>query len=247
MSDDRRRNLVEVRNLLQSCNGFNSEQTRKFYDNNAEMYEQDFVGTLEYQAPHALVDFLLAHFSGDHSNAQVLDVACGSGLVAKLMVGQGFKNFVGVDCSEQMLEEAAKTELYQDLQRALLGTEPLPVQTNKFDLVILVGGLGVGFVPVSVVRELCDAAKPGGLICLMRGNHSSSDEKEFGTNLERELQLMEDEGLWSRVAVKHVERYMLDPQGKTNKQEEDRVYITGSLYIYRKSSSSDGNSQNKKM
>ncbi|XP_014829898.1 PREDICTED: Williams-Beuren syndrome chromosomal region 27 protein-like [Poecilia mexicana] len=241
------RNLAEVRNLLQSCNGFNSEQTKKFYDSEAETYEQDFVDTLEFRAPHQLIDLLVANFSGDRGTVQVLDVACGTGLVAKLMFKLGFRNFVGVDCSERMLEEAAKTKLYQELQPALLGTEPLPAQTGTFDLVILVGGLGVGFAPVSVIRELCDAAKPGGLICLARGNHTSSAEKEFGTNLEGELQLLEDGGLWSRVAVQQVERYMLDPQVEASRRDEGPVYITGSLYLYQKTCSSEGNSQNKKI
>uniref|UniRef100_A0A3B3VF96 Williams-Beuren syndrome chromosomal region 27 protein-like n=1 Tax=Poecilia latipinna TaxID=48699 RepID=A0A3B3VF96_9TELE len=203
------RNLAEVRNLLQSCNGFSSEQTKQFYDSEEETY--DFVDTLAFRAPHQLIDLLVANFSGDRGTVWVLDVACSTGLVAKLMFKLGFRNFVEVDCSERMLEEAAKTKLYQEPQQALLGTEPLPAQTGTFDLVILVGGLGVGFAPVSVIRELCDAAKPGGLICLARGNHSSA-EKEFGTNLEGELQLLEDGGLWSRVAVQKVERYMLDPQ-----------------------------------
>lgn len=33
--------------------------------------------------------------------------------------------------------------------------------SGVFDVVIIVGALDAGFVPVSVVRELCHAAKPG--------------------------------------------------------------------------------------
>ncbi|PWA28217.1 hypothetical protein CCH79_00018573 [Gambusia affinis] len=241
------RTSQEVRNLLQSCNGFNSEQTRKFYDNEAEMYEQDFVDTLEYRSPHQLIDLLVDNFSGDRGTVQVLDVACGSGLAAKLMFKLGFRNFVGVDCSKRMLEEAAKTKLYQQLQPALLGTDPLPAQTGTFDLVILAGGLGVGFTPVSVIRELCNAAKPGGLICLARGNHTSSAEKQYDADLDLELQVLVDEGLLSRVAVKKVERYMLDPQVEASRQDVDPVYITGTLYLYQKTRSSDGNSQSKEI
>ncbi|XP_054878873.1 methyltransferase-like protein 27 [Poeciliopsis prolifica] len=153
----------------------------------------------------------------------------------------GFRNFVGVDCSEQMLAEAAKTKLYGELQPALLGTEPLPAQTGTFDLVILVGGLGVGFAPFSVIRELCDAAKPGGLICLARGNHTSPAEEDVGTQLQRELQLLEDDGLWSRVVVQQVARYMLNPQVEASRRDEGPVYVTRSLYLYQKTGSSDGN------
>lgn len=34
-----KRNLGFVRSLIQSCNGFSSEQTRQFYDGDAETYE----------------------------------------------------------------------------------------------------------------------------------------------------------------------------------------------------------------
>ncbi|XP_035991452.1 methyltransferase-like protein 27 isoform X2 [Fundulus heteroclitus] len=187
---DCRRDLDGLRALIQSCAGFNSEQTMEFYNNQAETYHQ--------------------------------------------MFERGFRNFVGVDCSKEMLEQAAATGLYQKLHQALLGTEPLPAQPGVFDLVVLVGGLGVGFAPVCVVRELCEAAKPGGLICVARGNHTTPEEREFGVHLNREVQLMEEEGLWSRVAVRQVDRYMLDPQLKT-KVQGDMVYIPGSLYLYRKS------------
>uniref|UniRef100_A0A3Q2NN21 Williams-Beuren syndrome chromosomal region 27 protein-like n=1 Tax=Fundulus heteroclitus TaxID=8078 RepID=A0A3Q2NN21_FUNHE len=154
------RDLDGLRTLIQSCAGFNSEQTMEFYNDQAETYHQ--VGLLlEYRAPHHLIDFLLANYSGDREKVQVLDVACGAGLVTKLMFERGFRNFVGVDCSKEMLEQAAVTGLYQNLHQALLGTEPLPAQPGVFDLVVLVGGLGVGFAPVCVVRELCEAAKPG--------------------------------------------------------------------------------------
>lgn len=33
--------------------------------------------------------------------------------------------------------------------------------SGAFDVVIMVGALDPGFAPVSVVRELCQAAKPG--------------------------------------------------------------------------------------
>jgi len=46
------------------------------------------------------------------------------------MVELGFKHFVGVDGSQGMLDQAAKTGLYKELKLALLGTEPLPARTG---------------------------------------------------------------------------------------------------------------------
>ncbi len=47
------------------------------------------------------------------------------------MVEVGFRHFVGVDGSKGMLQQAAKTGLYQDLRLAVLGLEPLPAQSGQ--------------------------------------------------------------------------------------------------------------------
>ncbi|KAM6995252.1 methyltransferase-like protein 27 [Tautogolabrus adspersus] len=225
---DCRKTADHVKALLQSCTGAESQQTRTFYDG-WSTYEQD-LGLLKYRAPNFGVDFLEANFSGSREDVQVLDVACGSGLVAKLMSELGFRNFVGVDGSKGMLELAAQTGLYQDLRLALLGTEPLPAQTGTFDVVILVGALAPGFVPVSVVRELCHAAKPGGLVCMARGEHKGAEHDMYQCDLQRELQLMEEEGLWSHVAVQHTDRYMAD----TCLGQQGERFLSGTAYLYKK-------------
>ncbi|XP_037639626.1 methyltransferase-like protein 27 isoform X1 [Sebastes umbrosus] len=227
----------DVRVAFQSCKSPDAKDQVQFYDSWAENYEKD-VTLLSYRAPYLAVDFLSDNFSGSPEEARVLDVACGSGWVAKLMVELGFMHFVGVDSSKGMLEQAAKTSLYQDLKLALLGTEPLPAQTGMFDVVIIVGGLDVGFAPVSVVRELCAAAKPGGFVCIARGDHRGTPANEYKKDLERELQLMEEDGLWSPVGLKQTDRYMedphLSPEILKSLQKEER-YLSGSFYLYRKS------------
>ncbi|XP_041659582.1 methyltransferase-like protein 27 [Cheilinus undulatus] len=230
---DGRRTVDSMKALLQSCQGADSQQTINFYDSWCETYEQDFE-LLNYRAPHHGVSFLHANFSGSREDVQVLDVACGSGLVAKLMTELGFRNFVGVDASKGMLEVAAKTGLYQDLKLALLGTEPLPASNNTFDVVILVGGLGPGFIPVRIVRELCSAAKPGGLVCLVRGEHRGAPSDRYKHELHTELKLMEEAGLWSLLATKHIDRYMVDAQANTDGDQQGELFISGMAYLYRK-------------
>ncbi|XP_034021438.1 methyltransferase-like protein 27 [Thalassophryne amazonica] len=143
----------------------------------------------------------------------------------------GYKHFTGVDGSDGMLREAAKSRLYKDLRLALLGTDLLPAEPDTYDIVIIVGALGVGFVPVSVVRELCKAATPGGYICMIKGDHRSEDHDEYKVALEMELQLMEEEKLWSRVSVKEFDKYMTDMYSED--VQEDK-YVTGTGYLYRK-------------
>uniref|UniRef100_A0A3Q3GM25 Methyltransferase-like protein 27 n=1 Tax=Labrus bergylta TaxID=56723 RepID=A0A3Q3GM25_9LABR len=107
----------------------------------------------------------------------------------------GFRNFVGVDGSKGMLDLAAQSGLYQDLRLALLGTDPLPAQTGAFDLVVIIGALRAGFVPVSVIRELWQAAKPGGYVCMSRVDPKSESGEKYKLSMKRELQQMEEEGL----------------------------------------------------
>ncbi|XP_056237197.1 methyltransferase-like protein 27 [Seriola aureovittata] len=228
------RNVDDMRALLQSCKSFGPQQRMKFYDSWAETYEQDSE-VMNYRAPHLVIDFLNANFSGDRQGARVLDVACGSGLVAKLMFELGFRLFVGVDGSRGMLDQAAKTGLYQNLRLALLGTQALPAQTGAFDVVIIVGALRDGFVPVSVVRELCCAAKPGGLVCMSRVDPRSESGDRYKACMERELQLMEEEGLWTHVVSADMHRYMMDVYNSSNQEEQNQQYLSGTMSLYRKS------------
>ncbi|KAL7393376.1 hypothetical protein ABVT39_009912 [Epinephelus coioides] len=168
---------VDVRVTIPSCFSLDPEEQSQFYDSWAENYEQVSLKEpvsaqdqplISYRGPHLAVDFLSENFSGSPEEARVLDVSCGTGWVAKLMVELGFRHIVGVDGSKNMLERAAKTALYQDLKLALLGPEPLPAHTDTFDVVITVSGLDAGYVPVSVVRELCLVAKPGNQLQISR-------------------------------------------------------------------------------
>ncbi|XP_049438618.1 methyltransferase-like protein 27 isoform X1 [Epinephelus fuscoguttatus] len=231
------RTQTDARVAFQSCKSSDPKDRVEFYDNWVENYEKDH-SLMSYRSPHLAVDFLSENFSGSPEEARVLDVACGTGWVAKLMAELGFRHFMGVDGSKGMLEQAAKTGLYQDLKLALLGPEPLPAPTDTFDVVIVTGGMDAGFIPVSAVREFCDAAKPGGFVCISRGDHTATPSIEFRKELERELQLMEDEGLWSPVGVKETDKYMenphLDAERVKDLQQEER-YISGRVYLYKKS------------
>lgn len=204
----------------------------EFYNIWAKTYEKDSE-MLNYSAPQQVTDFIDAHYTGSHEDAQVLDVACGSGLVAKLMSEVGFKNFVGVDGSQGMLDLADETGLYRELKQALLGTQPLPAQNDTFDLVVIIGALRHGFVPVSTIRELCQAAKPGGYVCMSRVEIKLESGDEYKRCMERELQLMVEEGLWTLVATGEINKYIKDVYHENDKQENEK-FLDGCIYLYRK-------------
>ncbi|XP_065143083.1 methyltransferase-like protein 27 isoform X1 [Paramisgurnus dabryanus] len=139
----------------------------------------------------------------------------------------GFHHFVGVDGSLGMLELAKKTGLYQQLTHCMLGQDPIPAEAATYDIVIIVGALSVGQVPLTVIRELCEAAKPGGYVCMTtRGN---ADNREYKGELEQMIRSLEEEKKWSCVTVVEVEEWE-----KAVSQKDDG-YIPGAIYLYQKS------------
>lgn len=224
---------VKDRTLQDAFDTCNASIDLQDYDHWASNYQQD-VFLMEYSAPRHAVDLLMAHFSGRPAESRVLDVACGTGLVAEQLSPLGFRLFVGVDSSAAMLEQARINGLYQDLRLAVLGTQPLPTGPGEFDVVIVVGGLSPGFIPVSAIQEFCNAAKPGGLVCLCRGTYPGPSHTSYTQDLHSELDRLEAEGLWRRLEVRQVQRYLLDPHGNCSGTE--RHYISGTVYLFRKES-----------
>ena len=87
---------------------------------------------LNYRAPSLAVDFLDANFPGAREEVQVLDVACGSGLVAKLVSPKRSPNWRGDDTSsfrdtryrDQTVEDRSSDQVSQgEVHRALLQQE----------------------------------------------------------------------------------------------------------------------------
>ncbi|XP_061902676.1 methyltransferase-like protein 27 [Entelurus aequoreus] len=211
--------------ILSVHKGSTTAEKMDFYNSWASHYEQD-CAVLDFRAPIIAARTAAAHFRGDRQAAVVLDVACGTGMVAKMMKKDGFEHFVGVDGSQAMLQRAKESGLYQDLKLVLLGEEPLAVQSGDFDVVLIVGALSVGHVPVEVIRELCQAAKQGGLICMTsRGHH---DNAGYKLALEGEIKRMEEEGLWRGVEVLEVKEW----ERAVSEMEEG--YIPGCVYLFKK-------------
>lgn len=220
------RSFADIRNEILSAHKNTGPQDKvSFYNAWAENYEQD-VALLDYRAPLLAAECITSHFKGDKERAIILDVACGTGLVSAHLRGMGFCQFVGVDGSEGMLDLARKTGLYLELMQCMLGQDPLPVQNETYDIVAIVGALSVGQVPVAVLRELWQATKPGGYVCMTtRGN---ADNQEYKTELEHMMRTMKEEKRWSCVTVTEVEEW------ERAVSENESGYIPGAVYLYQR-------------
>lgn len=128
----------------------------------AEIYESKFVPALFADwAPH-VIDM------GDVSKGQsVLDVACGTGIVARTAVervGPGGR-VVGVDLNEAMLTVAARVCPGVDLRQA--DVTDLPFGDRTFDAVLCQMALMFFPDPTGALREMGRVATPGGTVVVM--------------------------------------------------------------------------------
>ncbi|KAK9538293.1 hypothetical protein VZT92_003477 [Zoarces viviparus] len=222
------RSMESVKEVVSALRGKTSfGEKMKFYDTWAQNYEQDLV-VLGYNMPSLAAKSVSSCFRGDREAAVVLDVACGTGLVAEKMKQDGFRHFVGVDGNKAMLEEARRKELYQDLKHCFLGDEPLPVPEGSCDVVVVCGALSMDNVGVQVLRRLWVACRPGGLVC-MTCRHSP-ETHDYRASLEEELRTMEDQGLWTRETVTQVERWFRAQETRGEEGGDQG----GSVYLYRK-------------
>ncbi|CAL8280655.1 unnamed protein product [Arctogadus glacialis] len=219
------RTLDNVKDVILSAHmNLSPAEKVEFYNTWSENYDKD-VSVLDYRAPLLAADLVSAHFPGERGAALVLDVACGTGLVAAEMKRHGFGRLVGLDGSKGMLQLATNTGLYEDVRQCMLGEDQLPVTWGSFDVVLIVGALSDGQVPACIAKELCKATKPGGLVCMT--TRSNRDNVLYKACLEQQLKLMEEEGLWSCVTATEVAEW----ERAVSADEEG--YIGGCVYIYR--------------
>ncbi|XP_072335938.1 methyltransferase-like protein 27 isoform X1 [Scyliorhinus torazame] len=215
-----------TKNLITLYGKMEVEEQVNFYDSWADDYEQH-ISVMGYQAPRFGVETVDSVYLGDRENALVLDVPCGTGLVADGLQKLGFKNFHGIDGSERMLKIAESKGLYQSLTRWILTSdEPLPIEPGSYDLVIVVGGLAQQHLPWDILPEMLRVTKPGGFICFTL----RAEESDHRRKLRASTQELVNKGLWEKVVERYVENWQKDML-ETGLSEE---YADGVVAVYKK-------------
>jgi SAM-dependent methyltransferase len=107
----------------------------------------------------------LAKFAGVQSGQRVLDVACGTGVVAITAARIG-ANVTGLDLTPELLERARENsgvaEVDVDWREG--DVEALPFQDGEFDVVLSQFGHMFAPRPEVAIREMLRVLKPGGTI-----------------------------------------------------------------------------------
>lgn len=130
-------------------------------ENAAEIYQRFFVPALFADWPRQVLDAVEAR-----PGERVLDVACGTGVLARAAAERvGPKGVVvGVDINDNMLEVARALQPAISWQSA--AAESLPYTAGSFDRVVSQFGLMFFQHPVEAIREMCRVSRVGGRICI---------------------------------------------------------------------------------
>lgn len=110
-----------------------SDYIRRLFDDFAGRFDQTLVGRLSYATPA-----LIARFLGEHAangGDRVLDLGCGTGLMAQALARHDRRTIDGVDLSPRMVDEARAKGLYRELHVAEL-IEFLDHTAGTWDLIL---------------------------------------------------------------------------------------------------------------
>ncbi|WP_022849664.1 class I SAM-dependent DNA methyltransferase [Limisalsivibrio acetivorans] len=135
------------------------EELMEAYNEWAREYDGD-LEEFGYQAPVESVNTFLKYVDSD---AKVIDVGCGTGLVGSLLCKNGFCGIHGLDYSKDMLEVAGEKDIYDNLFHADL-TMPLDLKEKAYDALICVGTFTYGHVESDAFERILSLVKPGGHI-----------------------------------------------------------------------------------
>ena len=139
----------------------NKKKLLDIYQKWAALYDKDNddeLGTVSQ--PNSVQTF--QRYVKDKSK-YIIDVGCGTGLVGLQLKKLGYKNFDGVDISQEMIDIAFDRG-YESLFLGNLN-ETLPIKSNQYEAAICVGVFTHGHVGPSRLEELTRIVKPGGILC----------------------------------------------------------------------------------
>lgn len=103
------------------------EFVSRLFDDMAAQFDEHLVGRLGYRIPQRLVEVLGGWLDSRPPPRRVVDLGCGTGLVADALRGR-FEDLLGVDLSPKMVERALARKLYARVEAgelsAFLSTQP---------------------------------------------------------------------------------------------------------------------------
>ena len=154
----------------------------------ASTYDADLVDEMGYRAFSIASDLLISHLRS--SQARILDVGCGTGLVGSYLTRAGYASIDGLDYSADMLAQAKAKSVYSNLLQGDM-TRTLALPDDFYDAVICVGTFTLGHVGPGALRELARVSRPGGYICFTVRD-AAWRQHEYARHIDE----LSDHGVW---------------------------------------------------
>ena len=160
------------------------KQILEYYTNwtNDNQYNKDMIDW-NYIAPSNAVKIFTNHTN--NLSQKILDAGCGTGLVGKELKNLGFKNIIGVDFSQDMLD-LVPNNIYEKLDLV-----DLDYKDNEFDSIICVGTFTYGHVKANALDEFIRITNSNGLICF-----SVNEGIYQKNNFDKKIQELENNKKW---------------------------------------------------
>jgi len=178
--------------------GMDYGQSQQTYETwNGDDYDTQMLA-VGYKAPLWAVDYLL-HLKLD-IDVNILDVCCGTGLVARYLRDKGYVNIDALDSSEAMLEKAKKKNLYNSYFCCPIGEgKKAPIADDQYDVVTVAGGFAEGHMKPDAFEEMIRVVKPGGYIINVMREENRRKVAIYKDSFDTTCQRLVDEGKWDRV------------------------------------------------
>jgi len=165
---------------------------------NWDDYEHDVIQLAGYVGHLVTTEILLRYL--DNKKAKILDAGCGTGLVGHILFNKSYKNIVGIDFSQEMLNRALKKNVYQSLSLGDL-TQKLDFEDDTFDAVICAGTFTCGHVGPEALNEMIRIIKSGGYI-----SFTVRKQEWEASSYEKIIKDLENSGLWIQIE-RHTSEY----------------------------------------
>ncbi|MFE4857777.1 class I SAM-dependent DNA methyltransferase [Streptomyces sp. NPDC056670] len=148
---------------------------KTYYEDWAPRYDVDLADQ-KWVAPRVAANFvhLLASAYGSPEST-IFDAGCGTGLVGAFLSKLGDYVIDGVDLSENMAAEAARTKAYRKVYGGVdLSAPTRDERLDQYDIVVSSGVFTLGHVRPTALLTLIEYARPNGLILVStRGSYAT--------------------------------------------------------------------------
>lgn len=191
-----------------------TETLAKTYDEWAGDYDAHLQG-FGYRNTALTVGLVCRHVATDAG--EILDAACGTGLIGENLATLGYDSLAGIDLSQGMLETSRARGVYGTLERMMLG-EPLGFEDGRFAAAIAIGVLTIGHAPPASLDELVRVTRKGGVV-IFSLPEPAYEEGGF----KEKMAALDEAGAWQRV--EETRPYRVLPHSATEGQMLSRIHV----------------------